>query len=451
MLLLLRWSIILGLLLSAWADSLCAQPSGTREGDEQPIAPLMPKTEPRPLKPEEKTAIEGFFQKGPYTFIPLPAFGYARNERYWVGAFMPILKQDQKGELSTIITPQYLFNPLVGQTGTINVLRYPSDSAQYEMTASFSERIARDIDFRYKDVGAGGGRYILGVEATWFKNPFERFFGFGNRAQESNETNYTSREGRVNLTAGINFNADLALKLTERYRDVSIEQGVVNSLPQTKDVFGNVAGIEGAQILGHRLSLVYDTRDHQRTPTKGSYVTLSGEFNQNLSHEEENQWFRYTLDARTLLPHGDGRYVFVPHVLLDGVVGDRLQSLPSGTSQKRGIPFYERPTLGGENTLRAFGQNRYISNTAMLVNLEERILLKEVHIMDYALDIQVAPFLDVGRVQQQSPGDKFNLKNWQINPGMGLRMIAKPHVVGRADFAVGRDGFNVFVGIDYPF
>jgi hypothetical protein len=451
MFLLLRWTLILGLLLSAWADPLCAQPSGIQEGDEPRIPPLIPKIEPGPSKPEEKKTIEGFFQKGPYTFIPLPAFSYARNERYWIGAFMPILKDDQKGELNTIITPQYLFNPLVGQTGTINVLRYPSDTAQYEITASLSERIARDIDFRYKDVGAGGGRYILGVEATWFKNPFERFFGFGNRAQELRETNYTLREGRVRLTAGINFNADLALTLTERYRDVRIEQGVVDSLPQTKNVFGRVAGIEGAQIIGHRLALVYDTRDHQRTPTKGSYVTLSGEFNQNLSHEEENQWFRYILDARTLLPHGEGRFVFVPHLLLDGVVGDQLQTLPSGTDQKRGIPFYERPTLGGENTLRAFGQNRFISNTAMLINLEERIRLKEVHIMDYALDIQVAPFLDVGRVQQQSPGDKFNLKHWQVNPGMGLRMIAKPHIVGRADFAVGHDGFNAFVGIDYPF
>jgi hypothetical protein len=65
---------------------------------------------------------------------------------------------------------------------------------------------------------------------------------------------------------------------------------------------------------------------------------LSGEFNQNLSHEEENQWVRYTLDGRTLLLHGGRRYVFVPHLLLDGVVGDRLQSLLTGRSQNQGDP-----------------------------------------------------------------------------------------------------------------
>jgi outer membrane protein assembly factor BamA len=170
-----------------------------------------------------------------------------------------------------------------------------------------------------------------------------------------------------------------------------------------------------------------------------------------LSHQEENQWVRYTVDGRILLPHGDGRLTLVPHLLLDGVVGDRLQTLPTGTSHKRGIPFYERPMLGGENTLRAFGQNRFISNTAMLLNIEERIQLKEVRIFEYAVDLQVAPFLDIGRVQPQSLGEKLNLTNWQINPGIGLRVLAKPHIVGRADFAYGHDGFNAFVGIDYPF
>ncbi len=440
-------SLFLGLSASMpWADAAIdehepQQQEGTRS----------PQRKEEPLEPDEKKALEAFFHRGPYTFIPLPAFGYARNERYWIGAFVPIFKEDAKGELSTIIAPQYLFNPVVGHTGTLSYYRYPSDTAQYELTASMSERIARDIDFRYKDVGAGGGRYLLGVQATWFKNPFERFFGFGNRAQESRETNFTLREGDIQLMAGINLNPDFAVTLTERYRDVRVENGLIDSLPQTRTVFGQVAGIEGAQIIGHRLAMVYDTRDHQRTPTQGSYVTLSGEYNQNLSHEEENQWIRYVVDARILLPHGDGRFTFVPYFLLDGVVGNDLQNLPTGASQKRGIPFYERPMLGGEHTLRAFGQNRFISNTAILLNLEERIRVKEVTFMNYALDLQVAPFLDVGRVQPQSIGDKFTFKNWQVNPGVGLRVMAKPHLVGRADFAYGRDGFNAFVGIDYPF
>jgi len=30
-------------------------------------------------------------------------------------------------------------------------------------------------------------------------------------------------------------------------------------------------------------------------------------------------------------------------------------------------------------------------------------------------------------------------------------LMARPHVVGRLDLAYGKDGTNVFVGLDYPF
>ncbi len=75
--------------------------------------------------------------------------------------------------------------------------------------------------------------------------------------------------------------------------------------------------------------------------------------------------------------------------------------------------------------------------------------MREQRIFDYAIDIEAAPFLDMGRVM--SKFSTHNFGNLQYNPGLGLRMIAKPHVVGRLDVAHGKDGPNVFVGLDYPF
>ncbi len=391
----------------------------------------------------EQDPLESFFKRGNYTVIPLPAFSYARNEGSWVGALVPVVKENADGKIGTILAPQYIYNHLVGQTVAGSYLHYPSDTAKYEINGLWSEKIARDIDVRYKDVGAGGGRFIIGGQVEWLKNPFARFFGFGNQASEQRETNYTSRETKVNVTGGINLTDDFGVLFTERYREVDVQNGVVNSLPTTAQVFPRVAGIHGAQILGHRLTLFYDSRDHQRTPVKGSYVTASGEYNQNFSSHDAHGWWHYTLDARTLVPHAQGWLIFAPRFLVDGVVGDK--------GEERGIPFYERPMLGGENTLRAFGQNRYISDTAILFNFEERILVNEREIFGYTIGIEVAPFVDLGRVQRNQPWNKLNLQNWQVNPGAGLRMLAKPHIVGRADFAYGRDGFNAFVGLDYPF
>jgi outer membrane protein assembly factor BamA len=167
-------------------------------------------------------------------------------------------------------------------------------------------------------------------------------------------------------------------------------------------------------------------------------VNLSVELNQNLQHSGASPWVRTTLDARHLLPHYDDQLVFVARFLLDTVNG-----------HTRGIPFYERPTLGGETTLRGFGQSRFIDDSALLLNFEERIPIKQVKAFDYLLDLEVAPFLDIGRVS--SGFGIRDIQDFQVNPGIGLRILARPHVVGRLDVAYGRDGENFFVGLDYPF
>jgi hemolysin activation/secretion protein len=135
--------------------------------------------------------------------------------------------------------------------------------------------------------------------------------------------------------------------------------------------------------------------------------------------------------------------VFVVHALLDAV--------NRANRAERAIPFYERPTLGGETTLRAFGLSRFIDNTAWLVNLEERIQMVEKKLFDYPIDLEAAPFVDIGRVSRRLDPYRIPLKHIQVNPGVGLRLLARPNVVGRLDVAYGKDGGNVFVGLDYPF
>jgi hypothetical protein len=381
-------------------------------------------------------ALKSLFVHGHHTFLPLPAFAYNRNESYWVGTIVTILQSNVKDELQNIYAPFYTHNRYAGETVGLYYFGYPSDTEQYSATASYSTNVQRDIDLTYKNVAAGGGRYILAGRATWFQNPFQRLFGIGNRTSESDETTYTSREGLIDLTVGIHLNEDVALMWTEHFHDFQVDQGIVESLPQATMQFPQLDGMTGARIVGHKLTVRYDTRDKQLITTRGTYVNLSVELSQNLARSATNPWVRVTLDARHLIPHYQDRLVFVARFLTDTVNGKH-------------IPFYERPTLGGETTLRGFGHSRFIDNTALLINLEERICIRQQKILGYLLDFEVAPFLDVGRVM--SGFNVRDLKNFQVNPGVGLRVLAPPHVVGRFDIAYGRDGVNFFLGLDYPF
>src|SRR5262249_10292933 len=106
---------------------------GSEQTAEQPTSPTAERLtrEPGPL--------ESFLQKDDYTFIPVPGFAYNRNEGYWLGGQMWIFKEDARGHLGTLIVPQYFYNRLVGHTINGNYFRYPSSTAQYEITGSISE------------------------------------------------------------------------------------------------------------------------------------------------------------------------------------------------------------------------------------------------------------------------------------------------------------------------
>ncbi|TSA03246.1 MAG: hypothetical protein D4R81_03695 [Nitrospiraceae bacterium] len=387
------------------------------------------------VHPRQEHILKSLPAKGGWTVIPLPAFSYAHNESYWAGALVPILKANDKDELEDIFAPLYLHNQFINETFSLNYFGYRSETIQYRAIVAYATKVERHLELSFKDTGAGGGRYILAAEGNWFKNAFARFFGVGNSTADDKETTYTSREANIRLSAGINLNEDFSLLWTERYRDVRVENGIIPTLPQTKLRFTGIEGIAGAEILAHRLAALYDTRDNLLTPLKGTYVSLYGEIGHNLIHDEADRWFRLSLDARHLMPHASGRMVFVARFLMDKLFS-------------QGVPFYERPMLGGENTLRGFGLNRFTNDNLFLINLEERIRILSKRVFDNPIELEAAPFLDVGRVNRDFAA---RIKNTQVNPGMGIRVISRPNVVGRLDIANGKDGGTVFVGLDYPF
>ncbi len=382
------------------------------------------------------------------TIIPLPAFGTNRNEGAWYGGLLPMLTTTTDGDVKQLFVPQYLRNDHVGHYGSLNYFAYPSDTEQYHALLWAAEKLDQGVDLGYKNEAAGGGRFIFAADLGAFKNPFARFFGFGSRRPEREEANYTSREFAAKLTAGINLTENVAVMWIERYRDVRIDDGILGSLPRISSKYASVPGAQGAQIIGHGLALRYDTRDSQLLSSAGTYVNLWTEFVQNVQERGANNWGHVAVDARHFLPHASGQMVFVSRMLVTGVFGQ----IEDQGSLTKGVPFYEQSTLGGEDTLRAFGRGRFTGSWASVLNLEERVTVLNERLFGMDTCLQVAPFLDMGRVGQSTVTFQNLLSHHlEFNPGVGFRLLVKPTVVGRADIAYGRDGANVFVGLDYPF
>jgi hemolysin activation/secretion protein len=112
-------------------------------------------------------------------------------------------------------------------------------------------------------------------------------------------------------------------------------------------------------------------------------------------------------------------------------------------------PFLEKSTLGGETTLRGYGRYRFIDNSYLLLNLEERIRLFRWKVFNVTADWELAPFVDIGSVMASL--GRASPTSFQINVGIGARAVVRPNIIGRVDVGVGSEGPAVFVGLGYPF
>lgn len=372
------------------------------------------------------------------SFFVVPALSTSKNDGQDFGLIAPLLSSDAEGNLRSLFVPMLIHNSYLGVRGTLNYFHYWSGGSQMEVVGSYTEKIERDLKFRYQDPGFIEGLFFVDIGAQFFKNATKRFYGLGQTTPKNDQTNYTGREIQANWNFGIHLNDVTRLSINQRFREVEIQPGGVKNKPYTKDQFPEAPGINGATILAHRLVFQYDSRDNRNTPTAGTRFEAFGELAQNFDHAKEDDlmYFRSGFDFRTLIPSPSKRYIFVARAMMQLSFGD-------------GIPFYEQSSLGGEENLRGYGRDRFIDKHMVAFNAEERIHLFGFKIFNVNLECEMVPFVDMGRTYRDFKYRQFN--EWEITPGVGFRGIVRPNVMARVDWGYSKEGGAVFAGLNYPF
>ena len=371
------------------------------------------------------------------SYFVIPAVATSKNDGTDVGVIVPYIFADDEGRVTQIVAPMYIHNEFVGSRATLNLFRYPARGEQIKLIASITEKTERKFQLDAQKLFLDGGRYSLEGNVGFFKNGTARFFGLGNQTRENQETNYTDRELLGFITGGLYVGPGRRVTWTERLRNVEIQVGAVPKIPFTQSVFPAIKGTGGATVWGHKLAFLDDTRDDTLTPTVGSYFTMFAELAQSLTADTNTVFSRYGFDYRILLPNQTKQYTSVFRAKLEATVGGAE------------IPFFERSSLGGQTTLRGFGVGRFVDNHSLVISVEERIQLFHLKVFGTVAEVEMAPFLDVGKVTDTFRYRAFS--QYEANPGIGFRAIARPNVVARVDVATGNEGRAVFAGLDFPF
>jgi outer membrane protein assembly factor BamA len=369
-------------------------------------------------------------------YFPIPAVSSSKNDGNDIGMIVPALITGPDGDLKYLVAPMVVYNSIVGTRGTINLFHYEPGGKELRGIASWTERIERKFLVSYVDPGFSNGRYSIGLSAMHFKNATVRFFGLGPTTVEGQQTNYTASETRLNWKFGVHANEVTQIAISQRLRHMQpIQQGATD-LPFSGDLFPDAPGVQGATILGQRISFHYDTRNNLVTPTDGMAVTAYAELNYNFKNGADPLYSRYGLEIKKMFASESKRAILV-------IRGDLQATL--GTD----VPFYEQSSLGGQNNLRGFGVDRYIDKQLISFSVEERIHILRTRLAGVMADFEIAPFIDTGQVFNSFKNVSF--KDYRITPGIGFRGIIRPNVVGRIDYGFSKEGGAIFAGLDFPY
>jgi outer membrane protein assembly factor BamA len=372
------------------------------------------------------------------SLFAVPAISTSKNDGQDFGLIVPVLDSDEEGNLRSLLAPMVVHNSYLGVRGTVNYFRYWSGGRQLETVGSYTDEIERKLKFRYQDPGFIEGLFFVDIGAQFFKDATKRYFGLGQTTPEGHETNYTGREIEVHWDFGIHINDVTRLSVNQRFRDVDIQRGGVDDEPYSKKRFSDDPGMDGATILAHRLVFQYDSRDSLVSPTAGTRFEAFAELAQNFERRDvdDQLYSRYGFDVRQLFPSRNKRYIFVARAMMQLSFGD-------------GIPFFEQSSLGGENNLRGFGRDRFIDKHMVAVNVEERMHVMALKMLNVTIELEMVPFVDMGRTYKDFKYRQFN--EWEVTPGVGFRGIVRPNLVSRVDWGYSREGGAVFAGLSYPF
>jgi outer membrane protein assembly factor BamA len=342
---------------------------------------------------------------------------------------------DRDGRLEHMIADDVRYNRTTGVFPGFRLFGYPTTESSYYLVLRQSQRIDQDYEAFYQNDRLADGRVRLLTDVLESRDSLQRFFGFGNASWHGDETNYTLRRFAARLRLAYRPLPSWEIAWQSRFEDSSVSGGAVHGLPSTAERFPGTPGLEGSTIHGEGLQLAYDSRDSVTQPTRGLLAAVSAEIiDRTLG--SSSSYARYGLDVRNFVPFGE-RFVLALRGELDYL------------NHASAAPFYERSTIGGEQSVRGYGEGRFVDSNRALASMELRTEVFRTSLFDVNMGGEVAPFLDVGRVF--SSAATFPFEHLHIAGGLGFRAVIHPQVVGYVDLGYASEGFAAFSGLDYPF
>ena len=437
--------LLLAVLLAtaAWADPPATNPT------QAPAPGQIPQPQPGPPPPGRKPPppaphwLARWFNPATAPFIPVPEIGVDPNSGTTLGLIPTWVHSDDNHEINRIIAPDVLYNPYFGFGVHGRIYGYTSEDEQWSVVTGVKERVEREFDAEYQRGRLRQDLWSFNTSVIYDRSGTPRFYGFGNRSPMVDQTNYTDQQELIQVQAGLNLTHAWQLLYTAHFQDVDVLPGTLANIDSIQTRFGHVLGLGTNKQVLNRLSVVYDTRDDLTVPNRGMELIAYGGLASRNGLVDDSMYSEVGGDGRAFWP-------IAPDTILVGHMAIRY--LPTSHS----VPFWAlssigggQSVVGGEQPLRGFGEGRFYDRDSFSSSVEFRRKVLSFDATSTTVDVELTPFVDVGRVFARTSTNP--LSDLHRVYGVGFRGIARPFVVGYVDIGYGTEGVAAFTGLNYPF
>lgn len=254
----------------------------------------------------------------------------------------------------------------------------------------------------------------------WIKNSF---FGIGNDSKFENREFYTREPFELSLTASRGFSQHFVGQLGLKFKSIhnfnfSDTSRLVYLPPKINS--------ETARYSSLFMSLRYDTRNSFINPSRGLVLQAEGEYAPSFDFTNAS----FTRLAATVQHYS---VLFYPMTVL--ALRLNFQGLIGGD-----LPVQTLLSIGGNQTLRGYPQDRFLDKISAVTNAELRFPI-------YWRFGGVAG-IDLGRVWNKF--SEISFSKWAMNPNFGLRFYMDTFIV-RLDIGFGKETTGFYFNFGHVF
>jgi len=381
---------------------------------------------------------------------PFPFFESTNQSGTSVGGGVTFLNSTQEGVMTGSLSLQGFYNEYVGGGLGFDYLTCPAAYKNLQISGRAAPDEYAELEVSWEDFTFGSNdRWGVQLDGTAVTDPRTRFYGVGRGADDEDVSIYDHEEvgGTLDLYHLPVEKFRIGIGAKARYVDVAqgltdVTDSEVNGfLPQFTEVsdFQNVPGLDGATVAGGRFNMIYDARNQEFNPTSGFFGTFTAEIDQVVDDQNDGSlddtYGRFNLTLRQYISTVNRKWTLV------------LRNKYTVTTSED-IPFFEKASLGGLRSLRAFDENRFYGQHAAFGSVELRHTVGNVTFMGFPFAVKMNAFVDGGQVFDST--DQLFDGEFNVNPGLSLRLSNPPNVGFTSNISFGQDGVNFSGGVSLP-